>query len=41
MRDYIDFKAVETQDNQSKKRVSDNTLRLRPHFIYNSLMSMY
>lgn len=41
MRDYIDFKAVETQDNQSKKRVSDNTLRLRPHFIYNSLMSIY
>ena len=41
MRDYIDFKAVETKDNPSEKRISDNTLRLRPHFIYNSLMSIY
>ena len=41
MRDYIDFKAVETQEDPPKKRVSDNTLRLRPSFLYNSLMSIY
>ena len=41
MRDYIDLKKVEINEDASKQKLSDNTLRLRPHFIFNSLMSIY
>ena len=41
MKYYIDLKRLISEDDDPEQKVGLNTLRMRPHFIYNSLMSIY
>ncbi len=41
MKYYIDLKRLISEDDSQEQQVGLNTLRMRPHFIYNSLMTIY